>query len=111
LRADEERLSVFGVFCMELDQADGGERRESGEEIFGVVFGEVLAAVEIEHGVRILRRWMWRWVRWGKNRIAQLCAPADRSKRDSSTKRADVFTGVNAKKQRRLASVGMTEEL
>jgi hypothetical protein len=33
-----------------LDEADGGAGRESGEEVFGVVFGEVLAAVEIEHG-------------------------------------------------------------
>src|ERR1700735_1456263 len=52
LRADQERLGVFGVW---LDQADGGARGQSGEEVFGVVFGEILAAVEIEHGSRILR--------------------------------------------------------
>ena len=32
----------------------------------------------------------------------------DRSKRDSSTSPADSFAGVNEKKRRRLASVGMT---
>jgi hypothetical protein len=53
LGADEEGLGVFGVG---LDEADGGERGESGEEVFGVGWGEVLAAVEIEHGRRILRR-------------------------------------------------------
>ena len=56
LRADEERLGAFGVLCMELDQADGGTRRETGEEIFVVGCVEILAAVEVEHGRRILRR-------------------------------------------------------
>jgi hypothetical protein len=32
----------------------------------------------------------------------------DTSKRGSSTARADAFAGANAKKKRRLASVGMT---
>jgi hypothetical protein len=32
----------------------------------------------------------------------------DRSKRDSSTARADALAGAKAKKRRRLASVGMT---
>ena len=68
LRADQERLGVFGVG---LDEADGGAGRESGEEVFGVVFGEVLAAVEIEHGSQNTtarakalgakaRLWLWR---------------------------------------------------
>ena len=56
LRANEERLGVFSVFCVELDEDDSGAGRESGEEVFGVVFGEVLAAVEIKHGRRVLRR-------------------------------------------------------
>jgi hypothetical protein len=56
LRADEERL---GIFSVRLDEADGGERRESGEEVFGVGWGELLAAIEIEHGRRILRRCVW----------------------------------------------------
>ena len=58
LRADEEGLGgfVLCVLLVELDEADGGARRESGEEIFVVRCVEVLAAVEVEHGVRILRR-------------------------------------------------------
>jgi hypothetical protein len=55
LGADEEGLGGFGVVRMELDEADGGTWREGGEEVVVVVFGEVLAAVEIEHGSRILR--------------------------------------------------------
>lgn len=51
LRADEERL---GVFSVRLDQADGGTRRESGEEIFVARCVKVLAAVEIKHEIRIL---------------------------------------------------------
>ena len=56
LRADEERFDAF-VLCVKLDQADSGARGESGEEIFVARRVEVLAAVEIEHGRRILR---WR---------------------------------------------------
>ena len=55
LRADEEWLGAFGVFRMELDEDDGGARRESGEEVFVVRCVKVLAAVEIQHGRRILR--------------------------------------------------------
>ena len=50
LRADEERLGVFRA-C--LDQADGGARREGGEEVFLARGVEVLAAVEFQHGDRI----------------------------------------------------------
>ena len=52
LRADEKRL---GVFSARLNQTDSGARWERGEEVFVVRGGEVLAAVEIEHEVRILR--------------------------------------------------------
>ncbi len=38
-----------------MDEADGGACGEGGEEIVVVVLGEILAAVEVEHGVRILR--------------------------------------------------------
>src|SRR5215470_12933537 len=36
------------------------------------------------------------------------CRSLFRSKRDSSAARADAFAGANAKRRRRLASVGMT---
>ena len=51
LRADEERL---GVFSARLNQTDGGDWWECGEEVFVVGCVEFLAAVEIEHEVRIL---------------------------------------------------------
>jgi hypothetical protein len=38
----------------------------------------------------------------------KISASTDRSKRDSSTARADAFAGANAKKRHRPASVGMT---
>lgn len=50
LRADQERFGVGGVV---LDEADGGARREGGEEVFVASGVEVLAAIEFEHGNRI----------------------------------------------------------
>ena len=50
LRANQKR---FGVFREGFDQADGGARGKSGEEIVIARGVEVLAAVEFEHEDRI----------------------------------------------------------
>jgi len=50
LRANQKR---FGVFSARFNQADGGARGKSGEEIFVARGVEVLAAVEFEHEDRI----------------------------------------------------------
>lgn len=52
LRAKEKRL---GVFCTSFNEADGGARRESGEQVFVAGRIEVLAAVQFQHVLSILR--------------------------------------------------------
>lgn len=51
LRANEEG---FGIFSARLNKNDSGAGRESGEEVFVIGGVEFLAAIEVEHGVRIL---------------------------------------------------------